>query len=119
MDYSKRARKLVIAEAMVSEIVREPGGPRSTRNVDSKYRSVLPAREDIEETSDEVIRRRSRLEKEGQAIKGAWRMPWHQEPMKDAVSSEMPRGAASRLRSGGVRMGKPTGANLQYPALNT
>ena len=32
--------------------------------------------------------------------------------MKDAVSCDKPRGAASRLRSGDFRMGKPTGINL-------
>ena len=31
---------------------------------------------------------------EGQAIKSARGMPWHQEPMKDATSCEKPRGGA-------------------------
>lgn len=30
-----------------------------------------------------------------QATKGVWRMPWGQEPKKDAAHSEMPGGAAS------------------------
>ena len=30
----------------------------------------------------------------GQVKKGAGRMPWHWEPMKDAISCEKPRGAA-------------------------
>jgi len=34
-------------------------------------------------------------------------MPWHQAPMKDVVNCEKPRGAASKLRSADVRMGKP------------
>ena len=45
-------------------------------------------------------------------------MPWHQEPMKDVISCDKLRGAANKLRSGDFRMGKPTGAILQYPALN-
>ena len=32
---------------------------------------------------------------EGQAGKGAGRMPWHQEPKKDVISCEKPRGAAN------------------------
>ena len=44
----------------------------------------------------------------GQANKSARGMPWHQEPMKDVISCEKPRGAANKLRSGDVRMGKPT-----------
>ena len=47
----------------------------------------------------------------GQAIKSAGRMPWRQEPKKDGVSTEMPRGVASRHRSVDVRMGKPTTFN--------
>jgi hypothetical protein len=31
-----------------------------------------------------------------------------QEPKKDVVSCEKPRGAANRQRSGDIRMGKPT-----------
>ena len=38
-------------------------------------------------------------------------MPWRQVPMKDGANTEMPRGAVSRLRSGGVRMGKPSTRN--------
>ena len=34
-------------------------------------------------------------------------MPRHQEPKKDVVSCEKPRGAASERRSVDVRMGKP------------
>ena len=43
----------------------------------------------------------------GQAKKGTRGMPWHQEPMKDVISCEKIRGAANRLRSVYVRMGKP------------
>ena len=42
-------------------------------------------------------------------------MPWHQEPMKDAISCDKLRGAANELRSGDFRMGKPT---ARYPILN-
>ena len=48
---------------------------------------------------------------EGQAMKSAGWMPWRQEPMKDGVSTDMPRGVASRHRSVDVRMGKPTTRN--------
>ena len=36
-------------------------------------------------------------ERFGQAMKGARRMPWCQEAMKDVVSCDKPRGAANRL----------------------
>ena len=39
--------------------------------------------------------------------KGTGRMPWLQEAMKDVASCDKPRGAASKLRSGDFRMGKP------------
>ena len=42
-------------------------------------------------------------------------MPWHQEPMKDVISCEKLRGAANELRSGDIRMGKPT---VRYRILN-
>ena len=32
----------------------------------------------------------------GQVTKSAWWMPWHQEPMKDVVACEKPRGAGKR-----------------------
>ena len=44
----------------------------------------------------------------GQAKKSARGMPWHQEPMKDVISCEKLRGAANKLRSGDIQMGKPT-----------
>ena len=33
----------------------------------------------------------------GQATKGAWRMPWHQKPMKDAISCDKLRVGANSL----------------------
>ena len=42
-------------------------------------------------------------------------MPWHRLPMKDVVSCEKLRGAASRQRSGDIRMGKPGWGNTQSP----
>ena len=45
-----------------------------------------------------------RTRKDGQATKGAGRMPWHQRPKKDAVSCEKLRGVASTHRSADVRM---------------
>ena len=47
---------------------------------------------------------RLRQTKNGQATKGAGRMPWHQRPKKDAVSCEKLRGVASTHRSADVRM---------------
>jgi hypothetical protein len=38
-------------------------------------------------------------------------MPWRQEPKKDVAIYEKPRGAESRLWSGDLRMGQPTGRN--------
>ena len=43
----------------------------------------------------------------GQARKGTRWMPRHQEAMKDAATCEKPRGAGSKRRSVGIRMGKP------------
>ncbi len=39
-------------------------------------------------------------------------MPWRQEPMKDGVSTDMPRVVANRRRFVDFRMGKPTAVNL-------
>ena len=39
-------------------------------------------------------------------------MPWHQEATKDVVSCDKYRGAASKCRSGNVRMGKPGRSNI-------
>src|SRR5690606_37171825 len=47
----------------------------------------------------------------GQADEGARWMPRRQGPKKDGASAETPRGAASRLRSGDVRMGQPARGN--------
>ena len=48
----------------------------------------------------------------GQATKGTRWMPWRQEAMKDVVSCDKLRGAANRLRSGDLRMGKPDGSHI-------
>ena len=40
-------------------------------------------------------------------------MPWHCMAMKDVVNYEKPRGAVSKLRSGGIRMGKPGSFNME------
>jgi len=45
----------------------------------------------------------------GQAIKCARWMPRHRPAKKDVASCEKLRGAASELRSGDIRMGKPGG----------
>src|SRR5947209_4863058 len=46
----------------------------------------------------------------GEREKGIWWMPWRREATKDVARCEKPRGAASRLRSGDLRMGQPTPA---------
>ena len=51
----------------------------------------------------------------GQANKGAGRMPWHWEPMKDVISCDKLRGAANKLRSADFRMGEPTWSNVHVP----
>ena len=38
-------------------------------------------------------------------------MPWHLQPKKDAINSEMPRGVVNRQRSEDVRIGKPVKGN--------
>ena len=50
-----------------------------------------------------------------QANKSTGWMPWHRLPMKDVVSCEKLRGAASRHRSEDLRMGKPGWGNTQSP----
>ena len=42
-------------------------------------------------------------------------MPWRSGPMKDVVSCDKPWGAANRLRSMDVRMGKPGRGNALSP----
>ena len=39
--------------------------------------------------------------------KGAWRMPWLSEAMKDVISCDKLRGGANNLLSGDFRMGQP------------
>ena len=63
----------------------------------------------MDESIDGLIGLKSRSRfRRGQANMGARGMPWHQEPMKDVISCEKLRGAANKLRSGDIRMGKPT-----------
>ena len=60
----------------------------------------------------------SENQKNGQAVKSARGMPWHQEPKKDATSCDKLRGAAHTHRSGDLRMGKPGTAIPCQRALN-
>ncbi len=48
------------------------------------------------------------------AIKGAWRMPWLSEAMKDVTSCEKLRVGANNLLSGDVRMGQPSRLKTCY-----
>ena len=54
---------------------------------------------------DEAIEANKRVD--GQATKGAWWMPWHQESMKDVISCDKLRVGAHSQRSGDFRMGEP------------
>ena len=54
----------------------------------------------------------------GQDYKGAGRMPWHQEPKKDAISCEKLRGGANIHWSAGIRMGKPGRKNFCHRMMN-
>ena len=56
----------------------------------------------------ETQARENEKEENVQAIKSIGRMPWHQEPKKDATNCEKPRGAVNKPRSVGVRMGEPS-----------
>ena len=49
--------------------------------------------------------------RKNQATKSTGWMPGHHTPMKDAVSCEKLRGTANKLRSAGIRMGKPSQGN--------
>ena len=49
------------------------------------------------ETSEILLANGESRGKRGQAIKGAGRMPWHWEPMKDVISCDKPRGDANNL----------------------
>jgi len=55
------------------------------------------------------------LELYGQATKRIRWMPWQSEAMKDVVACEKFRGAGNKLRSGNVRMGKPTPQGVSLP----
>ena len=46
-------------------------------------------------------------------------MPWHQEPKKDVISCDKLRVGANSLRTGDVRMGKPTQQEAVNRVLNT
>ena len=63
-------------------------------SLQSTYASVLWKEARLKFLLSSLYRGRSR-NNEGQAGKGAGRMPWHQEPKKDVISCEKPRGAAN------------------------
>ena len=48
-------------------------------------------------------------------VSAQWWMPRHKPAMKDVASCDKPRGAASELRSGDFRMGKPDGGHTPSP----
>ena len=57
--------------------------------------------------------------KRNQAKKSIGRMPRHQAPKKDVASCEKLRGAASRQRTVGIRMGEPGGQEVRHTEMNT
>ena len=63
-------------------------------SLQSTYASVLWKEARLKFLLSPLYRERSR-NNEGQAGKGAGRMPWHQEPKKDVISCEKLRGAAN------------------------
>ena len=82
------------------------------RGKDEEEKGKEEARKADKASKDKTGKRVGKvIEKIGQATKGTRRMPWRWEPKKDVVSCEKPRGAANRLRSGDVRMGKPAAGN--------
>ena len=56
---------------------------------------------------------------QGQAIKSARGMPWHQEPKKDVTSCEKLRLGANIHRPADIRMGKPGTAIPYHCMVNT
>ena len=48
--------------------------------------------------------------------KGAWRMPWLSEAMKDVISCDKLRGGANNLWSADFRMGQPNILKRYYPS---
>ena len=56
---------------------------------------------------------------QGQAIKSARGMPWHQEPTKDVTSCEKLRLGANIHRPADIRMGKPGTAIPYHCMVNT
>ena len=70
----------------------------------------------IAKENERLFLKRVRLK--GQAKKSTWRMPWHQEPMKDVISCEKLRGAANKRRAADVRMWKHGRAILCQPMVN-
>ena len=75
-----------------------------------EVRYVLTTRDTAMHTSSSVV-----TVIFGQATKGVRWMPWHEKAMKDVISCDKPRGAASKHRSGDVRMGKPGEGYLVAP----
>ena len=63
------------------------------------------------DTTHSYHSRTTRLDLREEDTKGARRMPWRGKSTKDAASCDKPRGAANTLRSGGLRMGEPSGGH--------
>ena len=100
---------------------------RSKKGLSEKLRLILQFHQQVENRrafskKREQPNKLSKL-KQGrtrivQAKKSIGRMPWHQEPTKDAMNCEKPRGVVNKLRSGDIRMGKPTWGRPTYPYMN-
>ena len=56
--------------------------------------------------------------KKGQATKSARGMPWHWEPMKDAVNCDKPRGAVSKRNIRGFPNGATRQMKVCQPMVN-
>jgi hypothetical protein len=95
-------------EGLCCETRAKPGPPHQKGDG-----TRAPPKGEREKKEDRILRITWR------SYKGLWWMPWCQMPKKDVGHCEKPRGAVNRHRSGDIRMGKPAGANLQHPMLNT
>ena len=97
-------------------LVSTAGNPQS-RTLKTEYRDTdirdPGRREDRRNGTEKITRTKEEMKERpraptlggggrGQAGKGAGRMPWHWEPMKDATSCEKLRGAAHTRRTAGV-----------------
>ena len=81
----------------------------------SNYQKETTNKNYLKKTISKV---KTKDEKLGQVTKSVGRMPWHLEPMKDAVSCEKLRRAANKPRPVDIRMWKHAMTNSLHHILN-